>query len=98
MQELTWWTPTLIFLGALLLLWKSRRQFRRTNPYGIQQFGSHGQKLRAESFDSALSGLGYWSMMAGALLVMFTDDTFAGWIALGLLVLALNARRRSHRD
>jgi hypothetical protein len=32
MQELTWWTPILIFVGALLLLWKSRREFRRTNP------------------------------------------------------------------
>lgn len=98
MDKPTWWTPTLIFIGIILLLWTKRREFRRTNQYGIQHYSSYWHKLRAEGVDAVLTGLGYLSMATGAGLFIFGDNSVASWIALAALVWYLSLRRQPKRD
>ena len=94
MDNPTWWTPTLILAGGLLLLWQKRREFHRTNQYGIQQYASFGQKLRAQGFDSLLIGIGFLSMAAGAGLLIFGSNSVESWLALGIVILILSSRRK----
>lgn len=85
------WTLALIITGGLLLLWKHKREYVRTNRYGVQEFGGFWHKIRSEAFDNALAGLGYGSGLAGTLLFVFTDSSAASWVALLGLIFAIKA-------
>ena len=41
----------LVIGGALLALWKRKRRFDRTNPFGVEQFPSYRRKLGATFLD-----------------------------------------------
>lgn len=88
----------LLVVGMILILWKEKREYARTNQYGVQQYRSFWSKIRSEAIDNALTGLGYGSAAAGALLFIFTDNTAASWIVLLIFVGAVAAFKRERRN
>jgi hypothetical protein len=88
----------LLVVGMVLILWKQKREYARTNQYGVQQYGSFWNKIRSEAFDNALTGLGYGSAATGALLFIFTDNTAVSWIVLLIFIGAVAAFKRERKD
>lgn len=97
MNDTELWTLALMLAGGLLLLWKHKREYSRTNRYGVQEFSGFWNKLRSETFDNTLAGLGYGGILAGALLFAFTDTDAAGWVGLLGLILAIKAFAHQRR-
>jgi len=62
--------------------------------YGVQEFPSFWAKLRAEAFDTALERLAYVSMLAGAFMFVFKDNSAVSWIVLVGLIIALTSWNR----
>lgn len=58
---------TLIF-GCICLVWRGKRQFKRLNKLGIEQFSSYGHKLGATIFETILLGGGYGLLATGGLI------------------------------
>lgn len=91
MENLDLWAVVLLGSGPILLLWNRRRIYRRTNRYGVQEFPGFWAKLRAEAFDTALERLAYFSMLAGAFIFIFKDNSAVSWIVLVGLIVALTS-------
>jgi hypothetical protein len=91
MENLDLWAVVLLGIGPPLLLWNRRRIYRRTNQYGVQEFPGFWAKLRSEAFDTALERLAYVSMLAGAFIFIFKDNSAVSWIVLVGLIVALSS-------
>ena len=76
-----------------LVLWRKRREHRRTNRYGVPEYGSFRQKVQAEAFDGLLLGLGYLGMGTGAAMLVFLDNSLLSWLVLVVLIVMMQGRR-----
>ena len=52
-----------MFFGVWLLYWRKKRKFDRTNEQGVEVFGSHLKKVKAEAFDTLLFWIGCGSLI-----------------------------------
>lgn len=72
----------LLVAGALLALWRRKRQFDRTNQFGVEQFSSFWDKLRSKMKDGLIGGTS-WVFLAGGLLILaFRYQDSWGWVIL----------------
>lgn len=72
----------MLVIGLVLVLWKKKRKFERTNSAGIEQFQSFGGKLTATAFDGVLSWLSLSSLFVGLLILAMQYSETWGWIVL----------------
>lgn len=72
----------LLVFGALLALWRQRRIFDRTNPFGVEQFSSYWGKLGARMKDGLLFGASIGLLSAGLLILAIRHADSWGWVVL----------------
>ena len=72
----------LVAIGALLTLWRRKRKFDRTNPYGIEQFSDFWGKLGARTKDWLLRLGSIVLLSAGVLMLAFRYEDSWGWVVL----------------
>lgn len=70
----------LLVLGMFLMLRFRRRQFDRTNAFGVQQFTSYWAKIGAVTKDALLGGSSVLLLCSGVLLLAFNHVDSWGWI------------------
>ena len=72
----------LLVAGALLALRRRKRQFDRTNQFGIEQFSSFWDKLGSK-IEDAFIGSTSWTLLSGGLLILaFRYQDSWGWVIL----------------
>jgi len=73
---------TFLVAGALLALRRRKRQFDRTNQFGIEQFSSFWGKLGSKIEDAFIGGTS-WTLLSGGLLILaFRYQDSWGWVML----------------
>lgn len=58
-------------IGFFLSFWKLKRQFDRTNSFGVEQFPSIARKMIATTFDEMLYWVGLASLFVGLFILAF---------------------------
>ena len=64
-----------------ILKYKNRK-FNRTNEFGVEQFGSYGEKLRSKTKDSFLAGFAIFFVVFGVVVLAYQYQNSWGWIVL----------------
>ena len=72
----------LLTAGAVLALWRNKRQFDRTNQFGVEQFSSFWDKLRSKMKDGLLGGTSLVFLSGGLLVLAFHYQDSWGWVVL----------------
>ena len=72
----------LAVLGAILIYWRNKRKFDRTNSAGIEQFPGYSRKLGARLVDLILLALGLGTLTTGVLVVANEHLETWGWAVL----------------
>lgn len=72
----------ILLIGGLLLIWKKKRVFDRTNQYGVEQFSSFWSKLTAKAKDQLIFVIAISLLFAGLLVLAFANESTWGWIVL----------------
>ena len=70
-------------LGAILVLWRNKRKFDRTNEAGIERFASYADKLGATAGDLAIAALAFIVLTASVIGLAYAHLDTWGWIILG---------------
>lgn len=60
-----------VAIGAMLILWKNKRQFGRLNQLGIEQFTSYRHKVAATALDVVLFSAGIGLLGAAGIVFLF---------------------------
>ena len=98
MADITYWIFGAFALATAALLWRRKRQFDRTNEFGIQRHGSFGQKLRADTLDTVLLLIGYGGLLTAVVLFSLIDETLLAWLLIIVIVLAWFKSTRSTKN
>ena len=88
MADIAFWLFGAFSIAAASLLWRRKRQFDRTNEFGIQRHGSFGQKLRADSMDTILLLIGYGGLLVAVVIMAAVFDELLGLLILALILFA----------
>ena len=70
----------LLGVGGAVIFGLKKKQFNRTNHYGVQQYPSYWAKLAALIKEKLLTGAAVLSICAGITLLAFTHVESWGWI------------------
>lgn len=60
----------LTIIGICLGLWRKKRQFDRTNAFGVEQFQGFGRKLLATTLDNILCWISVASLSVGLFILV----------------------------
>jgi hypothetical protein len=70
----------LLGIGGLVIFRFKKKQFNRTNKYGVQQYSSYWVKLAALIKERLLAGIAVLSIGVGVTLLAFNHVESWGWI------------------
>lgn len=70
----------LLALGVALTLARRKRQFERTNQFGVEQFPSYWDKLGTNIKDGLLRYLSLFLLSVGLVILGFRFEDSWGWI------------------
>ena len=85
-----------IAVGVASLIWRDKRRYDRTNEHGVQQYRNYWNKIKGESFDTLLSGMGYLGLFAGIFVLLAMDPPLLIWLlVIGPIIYAVKSRGRS---
>ncbi len=70
----------LLLAGGVLSMKARKRQFDRTNPYGVDRFPSYMTKVASKAKDHVLNGGAVMLLGSGTLLLAYNHMATWGWI------------------
>ena len=71
-----------LVVGGLLVLWRKKRIFDRTNEFGVERYSSFMRKLGAKTKDGLLGGASFVLLSSGLLILAFRYQDSWGWVVL----------------
>ena len=77
----------LLITGVLLLLWRGKRRFDRSNSVGVDQFNSYTGKVAASLVDRIMLSSGWVMIVGGISIVVFYDNSPESWLSLPILII-----------